>query len=402
VEPVDPSVAPGPPPAAPPAPPPDHGPPPDASGDGAAAAPPRLPWHPVWVALGAALLLALTAIGGASLARAPYVVYAPGSAIETEPAIATPGSRSYETEGSVLFLTVSLRGASRRVSFAEAAYGWVRGDQDVFPRRQILGDQSGAESRQQSLQLMQGSQLLAAKVALEHLGHEVTATGEGAVVNTVSEGTPAAAELRPGDVIIGIDGRSVALDSELRDLLVEKQPGDTVELELRRGAALVRPDDAPEPEVDTVVVEMVPDADPGGRPRAVIGITTFTMGLDYELPFPVEIDTEDVGGPSAGLALTLGILDRLTPGSITGGRDIAVTGEIGPDGQVVQVGGVAQKAAAARAAGVALILVPAEEAAEARAHAGSVPVVGVATLDEALRALDDLGGNALDLPRDGG
>ncbi len=353
--------------------------------------------------LGAALLLTVTVMGGSGLVRAPYIVYAPGSTFETETAIDTPDTPTYDTDGSVLFLTVSLRGASRRVSFAEAAYGWIRGDQDVFPRELILGDQTGEESRQQSLQLMQGSQELAAKVALEHLGYEVATTGRGAVVNTVVEDVPAAEELEAGDVIVAADGRPVALDEDLRAVLAEKQPGDTVELEVQRGAALVPGDDAPEPREDTVEVEMVadPEPPPGEEPRALIGITTFTFGLDYELPFPVEIDTEDVGGPSAGLALTLGILDRLTPGSITGGEDVAVTGEIDADGAVGEVGGIAQKAAAARAEGVALILVPASEAGEARAHSGGIPVVGVATLDDALEALAELGGNALDLPRGG-
>lgn len=364
---------------------------------------PRLPWHSVWIVLGVVLLLTVTLVGGAGLVRAPYVVYAPGSAFDAEAAISTPDTPSYETDGSVLFLTVSLRGASRRVSFAEAAYGWIRGDQDVFPRRLILGDQTGEESRQQSLQLMQGSQLLAAKVALEHLGYEVETTGQGAVVNTVMEDVPAAGVLEQGDVIVAADGRPVAVDEDLRAVLAEKQPGDTVELELRRGAALAHAEDAPEPREDTVEVEMVADPDPpsGEEPRAVIGITTFTFGLDYDLPFAVEVDTEDVGGPSAGLALTLGILDRLTPGSLTGGKDIAVTGEIAADGTVEEVGGIAQKAAAARSRGVALILVPAPEADVARAHAGGIPVVGVATLDDALEALADLGGNALDLPRGG-
>lgn len=367
---------------------------------------PRLGWRPVWLVLGALLLLSVTLIGGASLLRAPYVVYAPGSAIATEPAISTPGTASYESDGSVLFLTVSLRGASKRLSFTEAAYGWLRGDQDVYPRRLILGDRSGEESRQQSLQLMQGSQVLAAKVALEHLGYDVPATGRGVVVNSTIAGTPAADELAVGDVIVGVDGTAVTLDSELRDLLADKQPGDTVELDLRRGEALPAGAPAEDDEgaaEETVTVEMIadPEPEPGEAPRALIGITTFTLDLDYELPFPITIDTDDVGGPSAGLALTLGILDRLTPGSLTGGEVIAVTGEIEPDGSVGEVGGVAQKAVAATRAGAALILVPATEAAEARRHAGDTPVVGVASLDDALVALDELGGNALALPRDG-
>lgn len=358
---------------------------------------PRPGWHPLWLVLGPLLLLTVTVVGGAGLVRAPYVVYAPGSATETEPAIAVPGTRTYDTDGSVLFLTVSLRGASKRMSFVEAAYGWLRGDQDVYPRRLILGDQTGEESRRASLEMMQGSQVLAAKVALEHLGYEVPARGAGVVVNSVVEGAPAAEELTAGDVIVGVDGVEVTLDTELRELLADKGPGDTVDLRVQRGRALRGAEG--EPETEDVTVEMI--ADPEDPERALIGITTFTLDLDYDLPFPVEIDAGDVGGPSAGLALTLGILDRLTPGSITGGRDVAVTGEIQADGTVAVVGGVAQKTVAAKGAGVDLILVPAAEAGEARAHAGDIPVVGVDDLEDALVALAELGGNALELPQDG-
>jgi PDZ domain-containing protein len=128
----------------------------------------------------------------------------------------------------------------------------------------------------------------------------------------------------------------------------------------------------------------------------------FTRDLHYDLPFPVRIDTEDVGGPSAGLALTLGLLDLLTPGSLTGGETIATTGSIDPDGVVGEVGGVAQKAVAAERAGARLILVPEAEADDARRFAGDLEVVGVSTLDDALEALAGIGGNALELDRPGG
>ncbi|HMJ79192.1 MAG TPA: S16 family serine protease, partial [Iamia sp.] len=133
--------------------------------------------------------------------------------------------------------------------------------------------------------------------------------------------------------------------------------------------------------------------------RTLLGVVqVFTRDLSYELPFPVQIDTEDVGGPSAGLALTLGILDVLTPGSITGEHTVAVTGTIDPAGTVGEVGGVGQKAVAATREGAELLLVPEPEAALAERFAGDdVRVVGVETLADALDALADLGGNADDL-----
>jgi PDZ domain-containing protein len=132
-----------------------------------------------------------------------------------------------------------------------------------------------------------------------------------------------------------------------------------------------------------------------------VGLVGTTRDLAIDLPFDVAIDAEDVGGPSAGLAFTLSVLDILTPGDLTGGERVATTGTIGFDGSVGPIGGIEQKTVAAREAGVDLFLVPAAEVEAARADAGSMRVVGVDDLADALAALDDVGGNALALGRPG-
>lgn len=351
-----------------------------------------MPWHPVWFVLGGVLAVVAVLIGAAGLVRAPYVVFAPGSAFDTEEAITTPGTQSYPSKGEVLFLTVSLRGASQQVGYLEAAWGWLQEDQDVAARKVILGGQTGAENREQSLQMMNGSQEVAAKVALEHLGYEVPANGTGAVILSTVEGSPVASVVEPGDVIVGLDGVTIDLDSQLRNLLAEARPGDEVTLSIQRGG---------EGEPEEVVTELI--AAPDDPDRALLGVGVVTRDLTYEMPFPVKIDTEDVGGPSAGLALTLGILDHLTPGSLTGGADVAITGTIAPDGTVGEVGGVAQKTVAADQAGASLLLVPEAEVDDARPTApDDLEVVGVADLDDALAALASVGGNALELDTGGG
>lgn len=353
---------------------------------------PRLGWHPLWKVLGVLLVLTLVVAVGGSFVRAPYLVYAPGSAIATQPSVEAPGTELYETDGEVLFLTVSLRGASRRVGFAETLVGWLHPDQDVFPRSAILGDQSGRENREEAAEEMSASQEVAAKVALEHLGYEVPVLGTGVVISGTIEGTPAADVLQPGDVVVELDGAPIDTDAELRAALAPRAAGEVVTVVVERG------DDG---ERTTVGVELT--SDPEDPSRTLLGVVNvFTRDLSFDLPIPIEVDTRDVGGPSAGLALTLGILDVLTPGSLTGGRDVAVTGTIGLDGAVGQVGGIGQKTVAAIDAGADLILVPEGEAELALDAAGDVEVVGVATLDDALAALDRLGGNALELDRSGG
>jgi len=120
-----------------------------------------------------------------------------------------------------------------------------------------------------------------------------------------------------------------------------------------------------------------------------------TRVLKVDFPVKIKIATGDVSGPSGGLAFTLTIIDDLTPGNLTGGKTVAVTGTIDGDGNVGEVGGVPQKAVAARSAGARLMIVPRAEVRDARTKAGDMKVIGVSTLDEALAALRSNGGAAI-------
>jgi PDZ domain-containing protein len=130
-----------------------------------------------------------------------------------------------------------------------------------------------------------------------------------------------------------------------------------------------------------------------GAPHAFLGISTDTKE-QAKLPFDVTIDPGNIGGPSAGLAFTLGVLDKLSTRDLTGGRVIAATGTINPDGTVGPIGGIVQKTAAVRKAGAVAFLVPPSEYAQAEKHAGShLRVIKVNNLDDALNALRSVGGN---------
>jgi PDZ domain-containing protein len=142
-------------------------------------------------------------------------------------------------------------------------------------------------------------------------------------------------------------------------------------------------------------VEVVLGARAEDATVAFLGVMVQTRWDDVEgLPIDIRIKTGAVGGNSAGLALTLAILEMVTPGEMTGGLDVATTGTIGFDGSVGPIGGVAQKTVAAREGGVDLFLVPENEYEVAARHAGDLRVEPVATLEEALAVLAELGGNA--------
>jgi Lon-like protease len=185
--------------------------------------------------------------------------------------------------------------------------------------------------------------------------------------------------------VVSIDGEPLDDIDDVSRIMAAKRPGDTVRL-------AVEP-----PERDEVrEVDVVLRANPDDADRGFIGIMLEPRNPSYDFPFPVDIDSGDVGGPSAGLAFTLAVLDVLTPGELTGGLRVAVTGTIDGSGKVGPVGGVRQKTAAAIGDGYDVFLVPSHEFSEARERAGdAIEVIAVDTLRDALDALVSLGGSGL-------
>jgi Lon-like protease len=223
---------------------------------------------------------------------------------------------------------------------------------------------------------MTDSQKTAAVVALGHLGYKVRAQFGGVSVLLVQRGTPAAKVLRPGDVIVAAAGRKVPSVKALRKVLARRRPGYVVTIRYRRGAR------TREATLRTV-------ADPENQKRAIIGVTAEDQ-LQVKLPFRVSIDTGSIGGPSAGLAFALDILQELGR-NVAHGRKVAATGALDLDGSVEPIGGVKQKTLGAREAGVDVFLVPAGgNAREARRHADGLRIIPVKNFPQALRALATL------------
>ena len=312
--------------------------------------------------------------------RLPYYALAPGNAREVGPLIKAEGTEVYPAEGEVLLTTISLQ----QVHPFEAVSGWLRSDVDVIPEEQIRPPKtSDQEYRQFNFQVMDESKQNAIVVALRRLGYDVREKGEGALVENVLPQFPAQGRLRPGDVMKAIDGRPVNLVSDATAVISAHQPGDVLTIDV------VQPDGS---EPRQVQVPVGADPDQGNKP--VLGVLLRSFKRDFTMPFDVDIQSGNIGGPSAGLAFTLGVIDALTEGELTGGRKVAVTGTIEIDGRVGEVGGVAQKTSAVKAAGADVFLVPAGEYEVAKARAGDdLTVIKVTTLQEALDALGSLGGD---------
>ncbi len=345
-----------------PGPPPGWGPDPGA----------RTPGHGRRRKVVGAILAAFAVVAiAAAFVQLPYVIVSPGDATPVGEVVTIKGARTYPHKGALLFLTVSV--TTDRPNVYETVAGWLSPNDDVLDESDVLQGSSRKEERLIDVADMDLSQQLATKVALERLGYDVELR-PGVAVLAVEPGGPTGDVLEGHDVITEVDGRAVSDPESLGRAVRARRPGSPVRLTVERDGRTRRLD------VKT------------GRNdegQAKIGVV---VGPHFAFPLDIRINPGAVGGPSAGLAFTLAIIDQLTPGSLTGGREVAITGQIGPNGEVVEIGGARQKAVAARRAHAALMIVPEGDLADARKGAGDMRVVGVSTLDEALRVLRSIGG----------
>ena len=266
---------------------------------------------------------------------------------------------------------------------SDAVIAWFDPAATLVDDERFLGGRTPEERRRVNQELMSQSQEVATRVALEHLGYDVMSPG-GALVAEVSEGSAADGVLEAGDVVLQANGTSIATASDLVDAIRSHLPGDEMTLVIDRV-------DVSADQTFTVTL-----GDNDGV--ALLGVATDDYIDLADLPFDVTVDSQNIGGPSAGLALTLSVLDLLTPGDLTGEVQVATTGTIDPTGRVGPIGGIEQKAHAVLRAGIDVFVVPENHVADALSVVGDrVTIVGVETLDEALEALAGLGGNALEL-----
>jgi PDZ domain-containing protein len=328
-----------------------------------------------------ATLVGLT-IGGLLLASVtvsiPYYALAPGSARQVNDLIAGPPGKTFPPRGQVMMATVSLRPAHP----IDVAQSWFDHDTTIVKEEEIVGSTPPKQLHQVNLEEMSESKRTAVVVAFRRLGYDVPARGQGALITAVvrGKGFPAEGKLQEGEVITEVDGQKVQFVDDAVKLLQQHQPGDTVRVTVMSTTNTTR--------IEQLAMARNDDG------KAVLGVELQTYKLDYDLPFKIDIESGDIGGPSAGLAFTLGILDDLTPGELTGNRKVAATGTIGIDGKVGDVGGVPQKTAAVIRSGAKVFLVPPGEFKQAQKRAGKrLQVIAVATLEDALNALKKLGGN---------
>jgi PDZ domain-containing protein len=336
------------------------------------------------VAIGAVMSLITTVFVVSLVVHVPYVIESPGSAEPVEPLITVPADRGYPTPEDISLVTVTV---NTQVTLFEKFRAQHSSDQTLVPAKEVLGTQTPQENDRLNQVLMRQSKDAAVLVALDKLGYQVTPTQTGALVTSIQRGAPADGVIQVGDTIVAADGQPITSRDQLVAALGAKKPGDTVTLSIEDPNGQKRD--------ETVTLADHPDK-PG---TGFLGVGA-TDRLSYpSLPFEVSIDSQRIGGPSAGLAFTLGVLDELTPGDLTGGKDVAATGTISADGTVGEIGGIEQKVTTVHRAHIPYFLVPVEDAPDAEKNApADVKIVPVHTLDDALAFLSTLGGSGLPPP----
>ncbi len=362
-------------------------------------APPR--WRPrrglvvVAVILIAGALVAIgLGVGGPSQVK--YYAITPGDATPVAPLISVPAKLDHPLKGQILLTDVYLVGPLNTDSYKSYK---SNKDDDVVPTDEILGPTPAGQFLDQGFLQMSQAQSDATVAALTRLGYKVNGSAAGLIVYGITPNAPAKHVLQLGQIITKVNNTPTPTQCALLTELHTLAPGTTATLSVEQSSLNGTGAFVPGPVVQrTVTLGRAPkeaaitDCGPSFVPTAYLGIET-TQQVNWDFPVKVTVHTANIGGPSAGLAMALGIKDKLSGGHLTGGLTVAATGTIDQNGLVGDVGGVAQKTIAVERAGATVFFVPPEELGAAKSKATKkLHVYAVANLDQALSILKQLGG----------
>lgn len=321
--------------------------------------------------LGLAVIIAVTPV--------PFVAWAPGETIDVmgesqgTPVLNVSGIPTYPSTGTLRATTVSATSVDSRLNLYAAVAAYLAADRAVIPREAVypVGLDAGTVQEAQAAE-MDTSQLTATAAALRAAGQQVT---EVPMVTQVTESGPANGKLHVGDLITAVDGNPVSTVEGLRAAIRSHAVGDTVTF------AVVHEGVSMNVEVKTSESNTSP-------PVSFVGIVT-EIGYLVTPKVTFAIDPA-IGGPSAGLVFALAVYDKVTPGDLLAGRNVAGTGTISGTGEVGAVGGVLQKIAAAKAAGATIFVLPRANCGDVGGAPEGIRLVSVSRLSEAVTALTSL------------
>ncbi len=317
----------------------------------------------------------------AAILPVPYVILRPGPTFNAlgndagKPVIQISGARSYPTTGGLNLTTVSESGGPfGKVSLAEAFFGWLSPSAAVLPERILYPQQAKkAEVESQNTSDLIDSQTQATAAALKYLNKPLV---KAVLISAVSPSGASAGKLQPGDVVGAIDGVKPANASQAARAVTSKPVGAVVKFTLTRDGKVINE-------------QVTTRASTSKSKTSVVGIVVANGFISTEIS--VRYGLENVGGPSAGLMFSLGVIDKLTLSSLTGGKIIAGTGTINSSGSVGPIGGVQQKVVAAKRDGASYFLTPVKNCYDAsQAAPKGLTLVRVDSLTDAVAQLDNI------------
>jgi PDZ domain-containing protein len=339
--------------------------------------------------VGWALILIATVITlVVALVPSPYVIEQPGPVFDTlgevkvgdeeVPLIEVENAETYPTSGSLSMLTVSINGnRDNRLNWFQVATAYFDPSKAVVPLDSVYPEGvSFEQSQEQSKVDMQNSQQEAIAAALSELDYDFSTSLE---VVDVTENAPAEGLLLSGDEIVSVNGETFTDVTGLQAAIAANGTDAPATVDLVREGA-------------PVSVDVTPVSSGGSAPRPIVGITI--RGI-FDFPIDVTIQLENVGGPSAGQMFALGIIDKLTPGELTGGESFAGTGTISGAGNIGPIGGIQQKLYGAVRSGADYFLAPAANCDEVVGHIpDGLEVFAVETLDDSLAVVEAVANGA--------
>lgn len=312
--------------------------------------------------------------------RVPYVILRPGDAPNTlgeirgKKVLTISGTKTYPTSGGLHFTTVALYGGpGNRPSALEYLAAKMSDEAQIFPESMFFAPSDTREKvKQQNTQDMTNSQTAAEVVAARQAGFSVP---EKIEIASVMESTDAAKYVKKGDYITAVNGAAIKDSPTLAAQMNKVKPGGTVTLAVTR---------AGKPMTFRLKTKNVDG-------RAIMG-----LGLNPHatMPFTVKVNVGEVGGPSAGLMFTLAIYDEVTPGPLTGGKNIAGTGEMAATGEVGPIGGIREKVIGAKKSGATAFLAPADNCDDLKGHVPEgISAYRVSTIGDAITAVKKIAAN---------
>lgn len=324
-------------------------------------------------------LVVLVAV--AAILPVPYVLLRPGPTFDTlgsydgEELITITGASTYPTNGALKLTTVGESGGPfGSVSLAEAFWGWVNPSVAVIPERLLYPTtvQRGEVEEENSADFLD-SQSQATAAALRYLDEPVEQVVQ---VRSVATKGPSNGKLEPADVIVSIDGQQPKNAKQSASIIQTKKPGDVIVFVVERDGK-------------KLTEKVTAQASAKEPSEAAVGITVTNSFQGEDIT--VEFGLQQVGGPSAGLMFSLGIVDKLTKPSLTDGLTIAGTGTIDANGVVGPIGGIQQKVVGAKRDGATYFLTPSRNCVDAAAAVpAGLTLVKVDTLTDAVNELDNI------------